>query len=142
MRHVSLKRAAAIALSAGLLTFLAPSMAQAAVPECTDSMSVRTSQGGIATVPSRNGSLNCYLQQRSPVVQNQATFAVQAALGQCTTGPAVSKDGYWGAETTAALKAFQRSKGLTVDGVYGAATRAALSWPTGIYSADPACQRL
>lgn len=139
--RVLARRFVAIGMVAGVMSVLAPSMAQAAVPECNSTVAVRTSQGGVASLPSRNGSTNCYLQQRSPVQQNSATYALQDALEFCHLA-GISRDGYFGAATTTALRNFQRSRGLTADGVYGAQTRAALSWPTGVLSADPACQRL
>lgn len=141
MRVRSLRRVGAAITAALMMTVLIPTVAQAAVPECTDTVDVRMSGGGLATLPARAGSVNCYLQQRNPVQQQSGTILLQQALSQCH-GFFLDADGYYGAATTAAVKSFQRSRGLTADGVYGAQTRAAMSWPTGIFSVDPACQRM
>jgi chitosanase len=61
---------------------------------------------------------------RSPVMRGEAVKALQKALAAC--GFPVGIDGAFGKGTDAAVRAFQKSRGLTVDGIVGPATRTAL----------------
>ena len=54
------------------------------------------------------------------------TREIQTALNLCGADPALHIDGEFGEKTDAAVRAFQRSKGLTTDGIVGRDTWAAL----------------
>ena len=65
----------------------------------------------------------------SPAGKDAGVLLIQQRLAQL--GHALSKlDGIFGAETTAAVKLFQKNNGLTSDGVVGAGTLAKLQDPT------------
>ncbi|WP_052302767.1 peptidoglycan-binding domain-containing protein [Cellulomonas flavigena] len=77
--------------------------------------------------------VRCNLQygSRGPGVK-----ALQAAINEChratlnAAGLALlSVDGDFGAKTRTAVKAVQRSLGITVDGVYGPTTNHYMKWP-------------
>jgi chitosanase len=64
------------------------------------------------------------LQLQTPPMQGDDVRALQQALSNA--GIKVTVDGAFGTSTDAAVRQFQRQKGLTVDGVVGPATRSAL----------------
>ena len=64
------------------------------------------------------------LRLQSPLMQGDDVKAVQQALVRA--GFAVTPDGAFGSITDAAVKLFQKQKGLTIDGIVGPATRSAL----------------
>lgn len=77
------------------------------------------------TVTLRQGSAGVYVS------------TLQSALNS-VTGSTLSTDGKFGPMTTAAVKAFQASKGLAADGLVGNATKAALNASTGTSTTLPA----
>ncbi len=71
------------------------------------------------------GTTACKMGQGSVSAGVQA---MQNALNDChKISPGVI-DANWGAQTTAAVRTFQQSKGLVVDLIYGPATHNAMRW--------------
>ncbi|MEM7473289.1 MAG: DM9 repeat-containing protein [Pseudomonadota bacterium] len=66
------------------------------------------------------------LFDRSPDMFGSDVAAVQQALVE--RGAQIEVDGFFGAETSAALRAFQREAGLPVDGRFGTRTRLAIGF--------------
>jgi Putative peptidoglycan binding domain len=64
------------------------------------------------------------MSQRNPNNDSACVLAMQKAFFML--GEALVVDGSFGSETTAAVRRFQRSKGLTVDGIAGSGTLRAL----------------
>lgn len=75
-----------------------------------------------ATSASRPEAGGRVLALQKPVMRGQDVKAVQLALKDL--GVPVQVDGYFGADTNAAVKWFQRKHGLQADGVVGKQTRA------------------
>ncbi len=79
----------------------------------------------IVPAMSTNGTRACKMSQGS---KSSAVQAMQEALTTCYEINLGQIDANWGAQTTAALRTFQQSRGLVVDAVYGPATHNALLW--------------
>jgi peptidoglycan hydrolase-like protein with peptidoglycan-binding domain len=73
--------------------------------------------------PSADGGIGL-LRLRQPMMRGEAVRALQQALARA--GIEVETDGVFGPATEAAVRSFQRSRGLVIDGIVGPATRAAL----------------
>ena len=74
--------------------------------------------------PSAHAADERTLRLQSPPMQGDDVKSVQQAL--VSAGFGVSPDGVFGAITDAAVKLFQKQKGLTIDGIVGPSTRSAL----------------
>jgi peptidoglycan hydrolase-like protein with peptidoglycan-binding domain len=104
--------------------------AHASTPACTDWAGYvwgSNSNGNIIvrTPSSEDYSPNCVMSTSN--IYNQGAYALQIALVECY-GKKIDEDGYFGASTKSALKAVQKSVGVTVDGVYGPQTGKAIKW--------------
>jgi peptidoglycan hydrolase-like protein with peptidoglycan-binding domain len=78
---------------------------------------------GCNTVATGNWSNNC---QTSEGNISNFVYAIQQAINTSSAGCSTGVDGNFGPSTLAAVKCFQRSRGLTADGIVGPITWGAL----------------
>ena len=93
---------------------------------CNSVVALPALDGSTVSLPSRNGSTDCFLAKGDV---SSAVGALQTGLKLCNLRANISVDDIFGPQTQAAVRNFQSSRGLTVDGVYGNQTRSAMSWP-------------